>query len=195
MIATPARRWRAHPATWADNIAVKLPVTAAGLDVLEECGRRHHRYRNGSELHGAAGRRVAERHCRGAGRRAAGIKPGRCFSVIMIGRLDDYLREVAQDNRAAVSEEDIRQAGLAVTKAYAIYQEQGYEAVLLVAALRGNYQDDPGGDLIMSVHIRRTRAGASSSRACCARCVSTTPCRLRDRPAVHPARVQLRARA
>ncbi len=58
---------------------------------------------------------VAERHRCGAARaRAAGIKPGRCFSVIMIGRLDDYLREVAQDNRAAVSEEDIRQAGLAV---------------------------------------------------------------------------------
>ena len=40
----------------------------------------------------------------------------------------------------AVSDADIRQAGLAVTKrAYAIYQERAYEAVLLVAALRGPY--------------------------------------------------------
>jgi transaldolase len=73
----------------------------------------------------------------------------------MIGRLDDYLRDVAADSRAAVSEADIRWAGLAVTKrAYAIYQERGYEATLLVAALRGAYHllELVGGDLIMSVH-------------------------------------------
>jgi transaldolase len=72
----------------------------------------------------------------------------------MIGRLDDYLREVAHDNQAAVSEGDIRQAGLAATKrAYAIYQERGYDAVLLVAALRGDYHltELAGGDLIMSI--------------------------------------------
>ncbi len=142
--------------TWADNIAVKLPVTAAGLDVLEECVAEGITVTATVSFTVPQAVAVAERHRCGAARaRAAGIKPGRCFSVIMIGRLDDYLREVAQDNRAAVSEEDIRQAGLAVTKrAYAIYQEQGYEAVLLVAALRGNYHmtELAGGDLIMSVH-------------------------------------------
>jgi transaldolase len=54
-----------------------------------------------------------------------------------------------------VSEEDIRQAGLAVTKrAYRMYRERGYEAVLLVAALRGDYHltELAGGDLIMSIH-------------------------------------------
>jgi transaldolase len=73
----------------------------------------------------------------------------------MIGRLDDYLRELAHDDRAAVSESDICQAGLAVTKrAYAIYQERGYEAVLLVAALRGDYHltELAGADLLMSIH-------------------------------------------
>jgi len=56
-----------------------------------------------------------------------------------------------------VSEEDIRQAGLAISKrAYRIYREQNYEAVLLVAALRGNYHltELVGADLIMSVHPR-----------------------------------------
>ena len=58
----------------------------------------------------------------------------------MRGRLDDFLREVAQDNKAGVSESDIQQSGLAATKrAYAIYKERGYEAVLLIAALRGPY--------------------------------------------------------
>jgi transaldolase len=73
----------------------------------------------------------------------------------MIGRLDDYLREVAHDSRAQVSEADIRQAGLAVVKrAYAIYQQRGYEAVLLVAALRGTYHltELAGASLLMSIH-------------------------------------------
>ena len=73
----------------------------------------------------------------------------------MIGRLDDFLREVAHDNQAAVSEADIRLSGLAVTKrAYQMYKERGYEAVLLVAALRGSYHltELAGADLLMSIH-------------------------------------------
>ena len=61
---------------------------------------------------------------------------------------------MAADNRAPVSESDIRQSGLAVTKrAYRIYQERGYEAVLLVAALRGDYHltELAGADLVMSI--------------------------------------------
>jgi transaldolase len=72
----------------------------------------------------------------------------------MIGRLDDYLREVAHDNQVGVSESDIRQAGLAVTKrAYALYRECHYEAVLLIAALRGGYHltELAGADLLMSI--------------------------------------------
>jgi transaldolase len=73
----------------------------------------------------------------------------------MIGRLDDYLREVAHDNQAAVTEADIRQAGLAVAKrAYRIYTEHAYESVLLVAALRGDYHltELAGARLLMSIH-------------------------------------------
>ncbi len=61
---------------------------------------------------------------------------------------------MAADNRAPVSESDIRQSGLAATKrAYRIYQERGYEAVLLVAALRGDYHltELAGADLVMSI--------------------------------------------
>ena len=44
--------------------------------------------------------------------------------------LDDYLRDVAHDRKAAVEESDIRQAGLAVAKrSYAVFKERGYEAV------------------------------------------------------------------
>ena len=140
---------------WAPNIAVKLPACAAGLDVLEEM------IAEGATVTATVSFTVpqvvaiAERCRRGLERaRARGLEPGRCFAVIMIGRLDDYLREVAHDTQAAVSEADLRQAGLAVTKrACAIYQERRYEAVLLVAALRGGYHltELAGAEVIMSI--------------------------------------------
>jgi transaldolase len=83
-----------------------------------------------------------------------GIQPGKCFSVLMIGRLDDFLREVALDNKAAVSESDICQAGLAVAKRmHEITRQRHYEAVLLIAALRGPYHltELAGADVLMSI--------------------------------------------
>jgi transaldolase len=75
----------------------------------------------------------------------------------MIGRLDDYIRDVVWDSKADVGEGDIQQAGLAVSKrAYQIYRDEGYEAVLLVAALRGTYHmtELAGAELVMSIHPR-----------------------------------------
>jgi transaldolase len=141
---------------WAPNIAVKLPATAAGLDVLEDCIAEGFTITATVSFTVPQVIAIAERHRAGITRaRAKGVEPGRCFAVIMIGRLDDYLREAANDNRAPVSESDIRQAGLAVTKrAYSIYKERGYEAVLLVAALRGEYHltELAGAHLLMSIH-------------------------------------------
>lgn len=146
-----ARRFHA----WAPNIAVKLPAVSAGLDVLEDCVAEGITTTATVSFTVPQAIAIAER-CRAGRQRAvsAGIEPGKCFAVIMIGRVDDYLREVAQDNHAAVSEADIRQSGLAVTKrAYRIYRERGYEAVLLVAALRGTYHltELAGAELVMSI--------------------------------------------
>jgi len=142
---------------WAPNIAVKLPATAAGLDVLEDCVAGGITATATVSFTVPQALAIAERHRAGIRRaREGGIEPGKCFAVIMIGRLDDFLREVAHDNnQAGISEADIRQAGLAVTKrAYRMYQEQGYEAVLLVAALRGPYHltELAGADRLMSIH-------------------------------------------
>jgi transaldolase len=141
---------------WAPNIAVKLPATAAGLDVLEECIAEGITTTATVSFTVPQTIAIAERHRAGIARaRANGIEPGKCFAVIMIGRLDDYLREVAHDTRARVSEADIRQAGLAVAKrAYSLYRQRRYEAVLLVAALRGTYHltELAGAALLMSIH-------------------------------------------
>jgi transaldolase len=141
---------------WAPNIAVKLPATAAGLDVLEECIAEGITTTATVSFTVPQAVAIAERHRAGIARaKANGIEPGKCFAVIMIGRLDDYLREVAHDTRALVSEADIRQAGLAVAKrAYSLYTQRGYDAVLLVAALRGTYHltELAGAALLMSIH-------------------------------------------
>jgi transaldolase len=141
---------------WSPNISVKLPATAAGLDVLEDCTADGISTTATVSFTVPQALAIAERHRAGSARaRAKGIEPPKCFAVIMIGRLDDFLREVAHDNQAAVTEQDIRQAGLAVTKrAYSIYKERGYDATLLVAALRGPYHltEIAGADLIMSIH-------------------------------------------
>jgi transaldolase len=150
-MAAMARRFHA----WAPNIAVKLPATAAGLEVLEDCVAQGITATATVSFTLPQVVAVAQQCRRGVERaRATGVKPGKCFAVIMIGRLDDYLREVAHDSEAGLSETDIRQAGLAVTKrAYRLYQERGYEAVLLVAALRGDYHltELAGADLVMSI--------------------------------------------
>ncbi|HLK65581.1 MAG TPA: transaldolase family protein [Bryobacteraceae bacterium] len=141
---------------WSPNIAVKLPATLAGLDVLEDCAAEGITTTATVSFTVPQTVAIAERHRAGVARaKEKGIEPGKCFAVIMIGRLDDYLREVVHDNQAAISEADIRLSGLAVTKrAYQIYQERGYDAVLLVAALRGAYHltELTGADLIMSIH-------------------------------------------
>ena len=146
-----ARRFGA----WAPNIAVKLPATAAGLDVLEDCTAEGITATLTISFTVPQVIAIAQRHRRGIQRaRKNGVEGGKCFAVIMIGRLDDYLRDVAHDYEADISESDIRLAGLAVSKrAYSIYKEREYEAVLIVAALRGAYHmtELAGAELIMSI--------------------------------------------
>ena len=141
---------------WAPNIAIKFPVTAAGLDALEECIAQGITITATISFTVSQVIAVAARHRKGIDRaKKAGKKPGKCFAVIMIGRIDDYLRDVALDIKADVTESDIRQAGLAITKrAYSIYKQQNYEATLIVAALRGTHHmvELAGAELIMSIH-------------------------------------------
>ncbi|NLC84425.1 MAG: transaldolase, partial [Ruminococcaceae bacterium] len=86
--------------------------------------------------------------------RAAGIKPGLAVSVLMVGRLDDYLRDVASDTSDIVRESDIICAGTAAIKrSYQIFQDRGYEAYLMPAGCRGAYHiaDLAGARMIMSI--------------------------------------------
>jgi len=140
---------------WAPNIAVKLPATAAGLDVMEKCCAKGITVTITVSFSVPQVYAAATRYQEVLRKRKPGDKTGKCFAVVMIGRLDDYLRQVFADNEEGVSEQEVRMAGLSVVKnAYQLFRKDGLEALLLVAALRGNYHmtELAGGNLIMSVH-------------------------------------------
>ena len=73
---------------------------------------------------------------------------------MMVGRLDDHLRDLAKEQGLSVNPELLTWAGIAVGKrAYEIFRERGYESKLLIAALRGNNHIEQfvGGDLVISM--------------------------------------------
>ena len=77
---------------FAPNIAVKLPVTAAGLDVLERCTAQGITVTATVSFCVPQVVQIAEAYRRGIEHaQRNGVELGKCFAVIMIGRLDDYL--------------------------------------------------------------------------------------------------------
>jgi transaldolase len=142
-------------AAWAPNVAVKLPVTAAGLGALERLCAEGITVTATVSFSVAQAMAVAEAHLRAAGGRGAGRRAGKCFAVLMIGRLDDYLRDVFRDADAGVPEADIQLAGLAVAKrACVLYRERGFPAKVMVAAFRQARQvaELCGADAVLSIH-------------------------------------------
>jgi len=142
--------------SWAPNVAVKLPVTAAGLDVLEDCIAEGITITGTVSFTYAQAMAIGDRCEKGRARAAkAGVKPGRCFAVIMVGRIDDYLRDCIKDSGLNIAEEDIIQAGTAIIKrAYRDFAKNGYTAILMPAGLRGAYQVEAlaGANMAMSIN-------------------------------------------
>jgi transaldolase len=100
---------------------------------------------------------AAEAVERGLSRRqAAGEDVGRMGPVvtIMMGRLEDWLREVVDRDGLAVHPSALPWAGIAVFKrAYAIWQERGFRARLLGAAIRHHlhWSELIGGDVVITL--------------------------------------------
>ena len=148
-----AQARRVH--SWAPNIAVKLPATAAGIEVIEHLAEEGIPICATINVSVAQAIAVAEAYARGKEKAIAnGVKPPLCIVVQQVGRLDDYLRDVAHDSGAAVSESDITQAGIAcLKKAYRIFNERGYDTYLMPAGCRGANQiiELAGAKMIFSI--------------------------------------------
>ncbi|MGI6141917.1 MAG: transaldolase family protein [Caldicoprobacterales bacterium] len=142
-------------AKWSPNVCIKIPATKAGLKVCEELAALGYNVVVTVSFTVPQVLAIGEAFQRGADRALKnGITPGLGAAVMMIGRLDDYLRDVAKDTEANVSESDIIQAGLACMKrAYKIFNERKYDAILMAAGCRGAYHitELAGARMIMSV--------------------------------------------
>jgi len=138
-----------------DNVVVKIPATRAGIEAIEELAATGMNVAATVSFTVPQVIAVAEAIQRGHDKaRANGITPGLGIAVLMIGRLDDYLRDVMYDTRAEATEKDIVWAGVAAIKrAYKIFEERKYDAVLMPAGCRGGHHisDLAGAKMIMSI--------------------------------------------
>jgi transaldolase len=140
----------------APNVIVKIPATRAGMDAVEEATWRGISINATVSFTLPQAIAVAEAVERGLKRREAEKKDiSRMGPVctLMVGRLDDWLKVVAEKKGITVDPRILDWAGVAVMKrAYHIYKERGYRLRLLSAAFRNHlhWSEFIGGDVVIS---------------------------------------------
>ncbi len=143
--------------TLAPNMQVKVPVTAAGIDAIEEATYQGVNINATVSFTLPQSIAVAEAVERGLKRREAEGHDTSLMSpvcTIMVGRLDDWLNVLVKRDEITTHPSIIPWAGVAVMKkAYRIFQERGYRARLLSAAYRHHlhWSEFIGGDVIVSM--------------------------------------------
>jgi transaldolase len=145
-----------HFGSLAPNIIVKVPATSVGVDAIEEATYRGVNINVTVSFTVPQALATGEAIERGLRRREAenlpvdGIGP---VVTIMVGRLDDWLKEVVARDGIDIDPGHLEWAGVAAVKrAYALFRERGLRARLLAAAYRNQLQwtELVGGDLVLS---------------------------------------------
>jgi transaldolase len=145
-----------HFARLAPNMIVKIPATAAGIDAIEEATYRGISINATVSFTLPQAIAVAESVERGLTRRERERKDVSQMGpvcTLMVGRLDDWLKVVAQKEGIIADPWILDWAGIAVMKkAYQIYQERGYRLRLLSAAFRTHlhWSEFIGGNVVIS---------------------------------------------
>jgi transaldolase len=152
----------------APNMIVKIPVTRAGVPAIEEATYR------GISINATVSFTlpqciaVAEAVERGLQRReneGKDISTMGPVCTIMVGRLDDWLKVVAEKENITLDPGYLEWAGVAVfKKAYQIFRDRGYRLRLLSAAFRNHmhWSEFIGGDVVISPpHAWQVRLNAS----------------------------------
>jgi transaldolase len=141
---------------FAPNMIVKIPVTQAGVQAIEEATCRGVSINATVSFTLPQAIAVAEAVERGLSRREkekkdiTGMGP---VCTLMVGRLDDWLRSVADRQNIIADPRVFDWAGVAVMKkAYQIYRQRGYRLRLLSAAFRNHlhWSEFIGGDVVIS---------------------------------------------
>jgi transaldolase len=124
----------------APNIQVKFPATAAGMAGIEESTFRGVNTMATVSFTVAQAIAAAEAAERGLERRAAAGQDASALTpivVLMIGRLDDWMKALVERDGLAVDPTAPNWAGIAVFKrTYGLFRERGYRSRLLAAATR-----------------------------------------------------------
>jgi transaldolase len=140
----------------APNMIVKIPVTRAGLPAIEEATYR------GVSINATvsftlpqaiAVAKAVERGLKRREREGKDISTMGPVCTIMVGRIDDWLKAVAEKENITVDPGYLEWAGVAVfKKAYQIFRERGYRIRLLSAAFRNHmhWSEFIGGDVVIS---------------------------------------------
>ena len=140
----------------APNVIVKIPATHAGMEAVEEATWRGISINATVSFTLPQAIAVAEAVERGLKRREKEKKDiSRMGPVctLMVGRLDDWLKVVAEKKGIIADPRILDWAGVAVMKkAYRIYRERGYRLRLLSAAFRNHlhWSEFIGGDVVIS---------------------------------------------
>lgn len=140
----------------APNMIVKIPVTQAGIPAIEEATYR------GISINATVCFTlpqciaVAEAVERGLRRRETESKDIASMGpvcTIMVGRLDDWLKVVAEKENITIDPGFLEWGGVAVfKKTYRLFRERGYRIRLLSAAFRNHmhWSELIGGDVVIS---------------------------------------------
>lgn len=141
----------------APNVAVKMPVVAAGLQAMEAATARGIVVTPTVCFSVSQAVAAAEAIERGLDRAKAGgmdISAMRANVAIMVGRLDDHLKRVLEAQKISVDPGCLEWAGVAVFKrAYRIFRRRGFRSILLAAAYRNHMQwsEFIGGEVTVSI--------------------------------------------
>jgi transaldolase len=141
----------------APNVVVKFPTTAAGIAAMEEASYRGISINATVSFSVAQAFAAAEAVDRGIARREAdGNDTSEMGPVItiMMGRLEDWLRDVIEREGLVVHPSALPWSGVAVFKrAYAEWESRGFRARLLGAAIRHHlhWSELIGGDVVITL--------------------------------------------
>jgi transaldolase len=153
----------------APNLQVKFPTTRAGLAAIEEATYRGVNINATVSFTVPQAMAVGEAVERALERRAAEGLPVsdlRPVCTIMVGRLDDWMKVIAERDGLTLTPGVADWAGVAAFKrAYGLYRERGYRTRLLAAAYRHHlhWSQLIGGDVVLSMpHAWQVRFNAST---------------------------------
>ncbi|MGQ9629459.1 MAG: transaldolase family protein [bacterium] len=129
-----------HLNSIAPNLSIKIPTTRAGLAAVEELTSRGVNTTATISFSVPQVLQIAQAYDRGLRRIKPGARKPHSFAVIMVGRLDDHLKDEVREKNIPINANTVERAGVAVVKrAYKLFVERGFASKILIGGMRGLY--------------------------------------------------------